>query len=346
MNLDEKKKFIINFAYFALCTVIILLFSKIILTYLFPFFVGVFIAYAVQKPSKLLAQKFKIKKEICAAVLSVVIFVITIILIGVAGWFVYVGISKLFDYLSQNRDVLKKISDIINNLFKIDNGNYNKMLKDFFTNFLTNIVEKAATFISSRVTGFIKKLPSFLVSSVVTVVATCYISKDFEKVKKFLKGIISAERYQKAVELKSIFLNCISKFFIGYFWIFLITFLELTLGFFALGIKNSILLALVIALFDLLPILGTGTILLPWSIVSMLKKTYFTGVGLVLLYLIIVVVRNFLEPKIIGKQIEINPLFMLFFIFLGLKLGGIIGMLILPIVLTVLFTYYKRKYTV
>jgi predicted PurR-regulated permease PerM len=67
------------------------------------------------------------------------------------------------------------------------------------------------------------------------------------------------------------------------------------------------------------------------------------GLGLVILYLIITVIRNFAEPKIIGKQIGINPLFTLVFIFLGLRLGGIMGMLVLPVVLTVLFTYFRRQ---
>ena len=94
---------------------------------------------------------------------------------------------------------------------------------------------------------------------------------------------------------------------------------------------------------DLLPVFGTGIILLPWSVFSFLQSNYKNGFGLVALYLIIMIVRNFAEPKIIGKQININPIFTLLFIFIGLRIGGIMGMLLFPLILTVVFTYYRRQ---
>jgi predicted PurR-regulated permease PerM len=96
-----------------------------------------------------------------------------------------------------------------------------------------------------------------------------------------------------------------------------LTFVELTVGFLLLKIKYAILVALLVALIDLLPVFGTGTVLLPWGFFELFMGSATKGVGILLLYFVVTIVRNFAEPKIIGKQIGINPLFtlisMLFF---------------------------------
>ena len=143
--------------------------------------------------------------------------------------------------------------------------------------------------------------------------------------------------------IKEVFYECFLKLSVGYALIFLLTFFELTVSFFLLGIKQFFIISFFVSLLDLLPIIGTGTILIPWSVIMIFQNNYKTAFGLVVTYLIISLIRNFLEPKIIGKQIDINPIFTLIFMFLGLKFGGFLGLIILPLILTVLFTYLRRN---
>ncbi|MDO4607695.1 MAG: AI-2E family transporter, partial [Clostridia bacterium] len=110
-------------------------------------------------------------------------------------------------------------------------------------------------------------------------------------------------------------------------------------------VEHFFVVALLISLVDLLPIFGTGTVLLPWAVINFLTQNYYKGLGIVLLYITITVIRNFLEPKLIGEQFDINPIFTLIFLFLGFRIGGIMGMLALPIFFTVLFTYYRNKFS-
>ena len=108
-------------------------------------------------------------------------------------------------------------------------------------------------------------------------------------------------------------------------------------------IEYAFILAAAVAVIDLLPVLGTGTVLVPWSIILLAAGDTFKGIGILLLYLITVVVRNVAEPKVIGGQMGINPLFTLLAMFAGLKLFGFWGLFMFPIALIVIIKYYKNE---
>ncbi len=346
MNFDKKKIFIVDFVYFFLWLMIIYFVFKVAAVYLFPFLIGIIIAYIVQRPASIISKKIKINKKICAAVLSVFFFVAFFLFLLLIGWIVY----------SQSHRVIKTFINegysgkLIDNIFlpileKINKFNPNQVitLNKIYTETLNEFIQKTGALLSNFFTSFIKKIPAFLFSFVITIVSTCYISKDFERLYLFLKGFISEKTLKKITDIKDAFLESFRGISIGYLWLFLITFIELIIGFLFLNISNVFLVAFLISIIDILPVFGTGIVLLPWSILEIFQYNYRKGIGLVVLYFIIVVVRNFVEPKIIGKQIGINPLFTMFFIFLGLKIGGVIGMITLPVLFTVSFNYLKKQ---
>ena len=173
-------------------------------------------------------------------------------------------------------------------------------------------------------------------------VASCYIAKDYDRLKKFALGIIPKEKTEKIVAVKRIFTENAFKFIKGYGIIAAVTFLELSAALALLGVKKPVLKALMISLVDAMPVLGIGTIIIPWSTAELLNNNFYFGFGLLASYAVIVIIRNFLEPKIIGEQIGINPVFTLVAMFLGLKVAGITGLLLFPLSLTVAFEYYRR----
>ena len=142
-------------------------------------------------------------------------------------------------------------------------------------------------------------------------------------------------------KIKLILINKVFKIIKGYVIIMFITFVELSIGLLLLKINNAILIALLIAILDLLPVLGTGTVLIPWGIINLILGNYFIGFALIILYVAILVIRNVIEPKIISKQVGLHPLITLLCIFIGLKLFGVLGMLILPVITIMLFDLYK-----
>ena len=347
MNIEKRTQFIINIIYFSLWMILIYFVFTIAAVYLLPFLIGVFVAYLVQKPAKCVSKRFGINKQKCAAVLSVAIFLFIIIILSLAIWFLYYQIIEVIEYFSNHSEQIERfLENIYGKIeFIFQKINFKNTFKNFYDSAIKTLTSNATSFLSNRIASLIKGLPSAFLSCIVTVVATCYIAKDYDRLLKFVKGVVKEEHYKITVDIKNIFVECFLKFSKGYFWLFLLTFIELLLVFLLLGVKKIVLMALVIAFLDLLPVIGTGTVLIPWSIFSFFQKNYRFGIGLVVAYLVISIVRNFVEPKIIGKQVDVNPLFTLIFIFIGFKLGGIVGMILLPITVTVLITYFKRKYS-
>ena len=123
-----------------------------------------------------------------------------------------------------------------------------------------------------------------------------------------------------------------------------ITFCELFIGFSILRVNYAFLFALLTAVFDALPILGVGGILLPWALYSLLSGNYLYAVGLLVIYGVIFIVRQFLEPRIIGTQIGLPPIVTLMSIYVGLRIFGVFGALLFPIIVITLKYSQEKGY--
>ena len=115
----------------------------------------------------------------------------------------------------------------------------------------------------------------------------------------------------------------------------LLTFVEVFVGLLTIGTRYAFLLAAVVAIVDILPVFGAGTVLIPWAVVSLLMKDYQTGMGLLALYGVITIVRQVAEPRIVGESLGIHPLATLVAMFTGLSLFGLTGMLLGPFVVMI-----------
>ncbi len=122
----------------------------------------------------------------------------------------------------------------------------------------------------------------------------------------------------------------------------LITFVELSIGLLILRVNNAIPVALGVAVFDILPVLGTGGIVIPWSLVSFLTGNTFLGVGLLILYAVITIIRNFIEPQVIGDQLGLNPIVSIISMYLGFVWLGVGGMILMPISVQTLLTLQNK----
>jgi predicted PurR-regulated permease PerM len=113
--------------------------------------------------------------------------------------------------------------------------------------------------------------------------------------------------------------------------LFFITFAELFIAFLIIRIEYSFVIALLIALIDVLPVLGAGAVLIPWGIISMVFGNYSVGIPILISYAVITVVRQIIEPRIVGKFIGLPPLAALASMYIGLKLMGVIGLFVFPV---------------
>ena len=128
----------------------------------------------------------------------------------------------------------------------------------------------------------------------------------------------------------------------SYSLLFLLTFTELTIGFLIFQIPHSLLVAVLIAIFDILPVLGTGGVLIPWAVILAVIGNYPLAAGILILYVIITVVRNSVEPRIVGKQIGLHPLLTLIAMFTGVSLAGLPGLILLPMAVMIFVNMEKN----
>lgn len=110
-----------------------------------------------------------------------------------------------------------------------------------------------------------------------------------------------------------------------------LTFVLLTVGFLVLRVPYAVLLGALIALVDALPMLGTGTVLVPWGVLVLLQGGTALGLGLIALYVLTALVRSVLEPRMVGRQLGLSPLVTLAALYIGYRLWGILGMLLAPV---------------
>ena len=341
MNREFKKNFLVDLGFILAISLIIYFSFRFVLVYLFPFIIGLIITALVQKPSAFIANKTRIKKGICALFLVVFTYLSLVALIFFCCYITVGGLSSLYNSLSENIDYFETLFESLNKSYSSLIDGLPKDVKNAFSDIFTNLVSSIAggitAFVSHLATSAAAVAPGVFVSVIVTIVASCYIAKDYDSVKRIATGLISKRISNLLIKIKEIATTKIFKIIKGYFLIMLITFAELSVGLLLLGIDNAILIALLIAVLDLLPVLGTGTVLIPWGIINLSLGNYWLGAALIIIYVIVLIVRNIIEPKIISHQVGLHPLLALLCIFIGLKLFGFIGIFLLP--LTVVLIY-------
>jgi len=344
---NDKKNFLINFTFTIIICAVIFVIGKFTLQYLTPFVLAVIIAYFMQRPARFIEKNLKISKSISAAILAagVYILVAAIFLFLLYRLFAFSGtlVESLPEFISYVSGVTEKLENTFYMYFeKISPEISNEIVAALKEN-VGNFTVTATNYISHTAAVSAKNTPSFLFSSIVALVASCYIAKDYDGLKRFFKSLCPVRVYENIIKIKLILSQSFLKLIKGYVFLTIATYIQLIIGFWLLRIKYAPLLALIVAVIDLLPVLGTGTVLLPWGIILIAMGDGFKGFGILLLYLTITVIRNFLEPKIIGSQIGINPLFTLLAMFIGLKVFGFWGIIILPVALIVTIKYYKNE---
>lgn len=349
MNLEKKQRFLIDFTFSVTVFAIIVFAFKFAFAYLAPFIIGFIIAFAVQKPAGFIAKRTRLKKPIYAVILSVAVYLIVALVLVLLISLLFAKADALIEYLiglgKYSQDILKNINSFLAKFSEKFDADFQNNFKNILTDTVTDFSGRIILSFSNFITDFAKNLPSLSVSAVVTVVAGCYFSKDYDKLKSFFIGFAGKKIYKNTVVIKNITTDSVLKFLFGYLKISFITFFELIVGLFVLKVNHFFITALLIAVVDLLPVLGTGAVLLPWSVITLLNGNCKLGFGLVLLYIVISIVRNFIEPKIIGKQIGINPLFTLISMFVGLKVSGVVGMILFPIILIAVYEFYSKEYS-
>ena len=237
---------------------------------------------------------------------------------------------------------IEQIFSIIPNEFRPDMAELQMSIMTWIEKIVSAISQYGLTFAGNVISGF----TSSILSVLMTILLSYFITVQYDTVVAFLKCQLPDKIRTFGADIKPLLKNSVVKYLKATLILIFITFIELAIGLSIIKGSNPIGMALGIAIFDALPVFGTGGIMIPWIIIELLSGNYALAGGLLILYIIITIMRNILEPKILGSQLGINPIVVLLAVLIGGRLLGVLGMIFFPItayVLTVLHDAGKIK---
>lgn len=360
-KIEKKKNFIIGFLYLAIILALAFVFFRYLFWPVAPFLLSFFFAIILQRPLRWLDKKTKNKHHTLWSILLIVFSICLIIVplifilselfskIGEFGKYLFDQLNDIPTFLAtlekEILDLIKFLPDkLYNTLSENITGTFSRLIEDFnITNLFKEIGVDTSTItsgVSSGISGVfsvVKNIPSVLIGIVIGIISWIFFTKDYNYIVRFIQKQLPDSKKNLLVEVKQVFSKTILKMFRAYGLIMLITFLELFLGFTILSLVGIMdngyyaLIAVGIAIFDILPVAGSGGILIPWALVSLVSGNYQQAIGLIVIYVVISVIRQYIEPKIVGDSLGVHPLITLMGLYLGYKVFGFIGMFVVPI---------------
>ena len=339
MTMEKKKEFLVNAAFYGVLFAAAGLFVAYLLGPLCPFIFGFLIAWLLQKPAKAMSRAFHLPGRLSAFLLTVVFYGVLFIAVGSAG---LQAVSALEHFLPgvptlYTTVIVPMISEAFDAL-KAQLLQFDPAVVELVDRIGRDMVSSMNDLISTgsvtalRVaSGVVAAMPSAILTVVITVIATGFITMDFDAIVGFIQGRLPARFRTFLSTTVAAGMASLRRILLAYLFIMFISFCELSIGFLLLRVPYAIGLALLVSVVDILPILGTGTVLIPWALIAAVLGHFRMAAGVALLYVFMMLVRNVMEPKLVGQQIGLHPAATLLCMFVGLKLFGFAGMFGVPL---------------
>ena len=339
MTVDSKKKFIVNTAFVLLICAIVFFVFKYLTVWLLPFVIGFIFALVLQRPVSWLSKRTHTPRVIWSSLFVLFILVLVFGLLVIVGTRIYNEIYGLVDWMKTNIPVFEEFINNLGNSLSNWLDTLPEGLADALRTAPLSMAEKGVGAASDAVTSFattiISNIPGLMLTTIISIVATCFITNDYNRITAFILRQFSPRLQHVIRHSKQLFMENVLKMLRGYVIIFFITCLELFVGLLIFRVPYAGTLAFFIGIVDIVPVLGTGTVLIPWGIVNLVGGNTVLGLEILLLYVFITVVRNIIEPKIIGKQVGLPPIVTLMAMYLGLNTIGLVGMVCFPIMIII-----------
>ncbi len=344
MQREQKIDFIIN-VLFALCVAGVVFFSiRYVLRWALPLVLGLGIAVLAHPIATRLNKRMRFKPRVAAVFASLGFYMALLLVL----WFV--GLLLYF----QAASLVSQIPTIYEQSIKPLAENFNSWLLrylsrlspdatqeiDRFLTALSSSMESALWSLSSSaikyLTNSVKGLPLATITIIFTVIISIIISMDYTRVMSFISRQLTGRTKAAILDSKNFMLLSMGRLLRAYVIILFITFVELAFGLWLLRVDYFITIAAITALLDILPVLGTGAVLGTWSVLELIGGNIPLALGLLILWSFITVVRNIIEPRIVGDQIGLHPLATIASMYCGLKIGGLAGLMAGPLTMLLL----------
>lgn len=348
-RVGKMRSFIIKFLYYAIWGAVIYVVLQYGMPLFMPFVIAFLIAFILKPLINKIAEKTPLGRKAAAIVVLVLTYLVLGSLLALLGTRIVLSAADWFGDLPTlyNTRIEPVINQIAGNLriFTVGMDDEMRNFFDMASQSISTAVDRAIGAISSGainvVTGMATRVPWAVVSTVLSIIASFFFVVDYYRITSFITAQLSPNAVRRLFLIKDFVVNVLFKFARAYLILMSITFVEVSIGLLILRVESPFMIALFVAIVDILPIFGTGTILIPWTIYCLITGDIVRGVGLLVLYLVITFLRQMLEPRVIGNQIGLYPLLTLISMFVGTRLFGFWGLFGFPILLTVII-YLNR----
>lgn len=328
-------KIVINFIFIILLGLFLILILPKLLSFFLPFLIGWIISLLANPLVHFLEKKIKLRRKHSSAIIIVTAI---IVIVGTSALLITALVKEATELSNELPAIIESMKLQLNEISRYIQR-FTSALPQSIQNVMNNLVsdlgESLTTYMDNRQATSIdsaKNIVGNIAEGFLMVIITILSAYFFTAERNNLAAGLKRRLPESAINYWRLIYNNFASAFGGYFKaqfkIMLVLTVIMFIGFEILKINYSFLAALGIALLDVLPVFGTGAVLWPWAIYDVLSGQYVRAIGLVVIYLICQVVKQLLQPKMVGDSIGLNPLATLLFMFIGYRLYGVFGMII------------------
>lgn len=334
INTEDYKNKIDNFIiFFIIYSLVFIIFFKT-LKYTLPFVLAIIFSLILYRPTMYIIRKFKIKNTIASLIVTLIFYTIILALLI---WLIVIITQELItlgknaqSYITVNQNSIYNFFGEIKTYFmNMDDSIFNS-IRDNVSKSLSNLSNSAVQ-ITGKVVTFLLSTVSFIpyifLVIIFSILATYFFIKELTDTDNRNTELRNSDNFNKLINILNESKRMLSRYLASYALIISVTFVETLIGFSIIRVKYTVILSFVSAIFDILPILGIGTMYIPLAIIYFITGNIFKCFWIIGMYVLVTVVRNIIEPKIVSSTLGIPPIQVLIALFVGLEAYGITGML-------------------
>lgn len=340
-------KVVVNLIFSLLATVLFIGVGIKMIFFFMPFVIGWFISFIANPLVCWLEKRLKIVKKLGSAIIIVAVLGLIVLLIYIGGSKIISEVSSFVQNIPnlyhQLESGLERIGASMNGVFDLLPAGVQAGLSTIAANLdktMGDVITRISEPTVAAAGSLAMKLPSVFIAVIVTIISAYFFIAQREQVILWSKSITPKPIQVRMTMVIDNLKHAMGGYLRAQIKIMLIIGAVLLVGFWVMKVHYAVLLAILIACLDFLPLFGTGTAMLPWILYKVLSGHMEYALGLFVIYAATQLIRRVIEPKLIGDDVGMNPLLTLVFIYLGYKLGSIIGMIFaIPIGMIVINMY-------
>lgn len=337
-------------SYYSLITVgavaagfILLIAVKYLLPVLLPFLIAWLMAMATSPAAEKLSAKTRVPCRIYRLMLSLFLTLAVFSAISLAVWQLTVALWRFLSEIGDGNKLYDFLAMLASPRPPVFGDGFSEELTSKITEAIGSMLSSVLAWLGEAVTTVVAAVPNAFFFLIVTLISLVYFSLDLERINALCRSVLPRKVTQAMAKLRDAVFFVIKKYISSYLIIMLITYLTMLLGFLALGVNHAALIALIVAALDILPVIGVGTVIVPWSIIEIIAGSKFVGIGLLVLFVINTVIRQLAEPKIVGKSLDLHPIVTLILLYVGYRLLGFFGLILFPVAAVSIGVFLGKK---